>query len=90
VLFFVFKNNKLTSLTFPTIQLSIVSLGLYIIYFIKSIINSIQFYNHLNKKRKKPNLFLLTLGLPIYFITYLFLNEKMKEDLKVNCLESLK
>jgi len=90
VLFFIFKNNKLPSLASPAVQLSIVSLALYIIYFIKSIINSFQFYNHLNKKQKKPNLFLLILGLPLYFLTYLFLNEKMKEDLKINCLQSLK
>ena len=90
ILFFVFKNNKLPSLMSPSIQLSIVALVLYIIYFIKSIINSFQFYNHIHKKDKKPNVLLLILGLPFYFITYLFLNEKMKDDLKANCLESLK
>ena len=90
VLFFVFKNNKLTPLATASIQLSIVSFVLYVIYFIKSIINAFQFYNHINKKQNTPNIFLLILGLPFYFITYLFLNEKMNTDLKVNCLESLK
>lgn len=90
ILFFVFKNNKLPSLTSPSIQLSIVALVLYSIYYIKSIVNTFQFYNHIDKKQKKPNVFLLILGLPFYFITYLFLNEKMKSDLKANCLESLK
>jgi len=90
VLFFVFKNNKLPSLTIPSIQLSMVALVLFIIYYIKSIINTFQFYNHINKNQKKPNVFLLIIGLPFYFITYLFLNEKMKGDLKANCLESLK
>ena len=90
ILFFVFKNNNLLPLATASIQLSIVSLILYVIYFIKSIINSFQFYNHINKKQNKPNLILLVLGLPFYFLTYLFLNEKMKGDLKVNCLESLK
>ncbi len=90
ILFFVFKNNKLNSLMSPAIQLSIVSLILYLIYYIKSIVNAFQFYTHIGKSQKKPNILLLILGLPFYFITYLFLNEKMKGDLKVNCLESLK
>ncbi|GAA4945793.1 hypothetical protein GCM10023314_18790 [Algibacter agarivorans] len=90
VLFFVFKNNKLLPLATASIQLSIVSFVLFIIYFTKSFINASQFYNHINKKHKKPKLFLLLLGLPLYMFTYIFLNEKIKEDLKLNCLESLK
>ena len=90
VLFFVFKNNELMPLATASIQLSIVSIVLYIIYFIKSFINTSRFYNHINKKHKKPKLFILLLGLPLYMFTYIFLNEKIKEDLKLNCLESLK
>ena len=90
ILFFVFKNNELLPLASASIELSIVSLVLFVVYFSKSIINAFQFYNHIGKKQKKPNLFLLILGLPFYFITYLFLSQKMKDDLKANCLESLK
>ena len=90
VLFFVLKNNKLPSVATPSIQLSFVALVLFIIYYIKSIINMFQFYNHINKNHKKPNIFRLIIGLPFYFISHIFLNEKMKGDLKVNCLESLK
>ena len=90
VLFFVLKNNKLPSVATPSIQLSLVALVLFIIYYLKSIINMFQFYNHINKNHKKPNILRLIIGLPFYFISHLFLNEKMKGDLKVNCLESLK
>lgn len=90
VLFFVFKNNKALPLAEASIQLSIVALVLYVIYYIKSIINIFQFYNHINKKQFKPSLFLLILGLPFYFLCYLLLKEKMNTDLKTNCLESLK
>ncbi|MFD0988855.1 LptF/LptG family permease [Mariniflexile jejuense] len=90
ILHFVFKNNKLPSLASASIQLSLVSLFLYLIYYAKSLLNTTKFYNHINKKEKKPYLFLLIIGIPLYFITYLFLNDKMKEDLKQNCLESLK
>ncbi len=90
VLHFVFKNNKLSSLASASIQLSLVLLFLYLIYYVKSLLNTTKFYNHINKKEEKPYLFLLIIGIPLYFTTYLFLNDKMKEDLKQNCLESLK
>ena len=73
-----------------SIQLSITSLVLFVIYYIKSLFNIFKFYTQIKKKEKKPNLFLLILGLPLYMITHMFLNEKIKEDLKLNCLESLK
>jgi lipopolysaccharide export system permease protein len=90
VLHFVFKNNKMPSLASASIQLSIISLVLFIIYYIKSLLNIYMFYNHIQYKQKTPNLFLIVLGFPLYMITYVFLNEKIKEDLKLNCLESLK
>ncbi|WP_298238383.1 LptF/LptG family permease [uncultured Algibacter sp.] len=88
VLFFVFRNNKLPSLASASIQLSLASLFLYIIYYIKSVFNLFNFYKHI--KRKTPNLILLLLGLPIYMLTYFFLKVKMREDLRLNCLDSLK
>ncbi len=90
ILHFVFKNNKLPSLASASIQLSITSLVLFIIYYIKSLINTFNFYAHIENKDKKPNLFLIILGLPFYFISHIFLKDKMKEDLKQNCLDSLK
>lgn len=90
ILHFVFKNNKMPSLASASIQLSISSLVLFIIYYIKSLINIFRFYAHLVNKDKKPNLFLVILGIPFYFITFIFLKDKIKEDLKQNCLDSLK
>ncbi|WP_345276393.1 LptF/LptG family permease [Litoribaculum gwangyangense] len=90
ILHFVFKNNKMPSLASASIQLSLVSFVLFVIYYIKSLLNIFKFYNHIQKSTKKPNLFLIILGFPLYFITYIFLNDKIKEDLKLICLESLK
>ncbi|MFI1773502.1 LptF/LptG family permease [Thalassobellus citreus] len=90
ILHFVFNNNKLPSLATASIQLSLVSLILFLIYYLKSLINIFSFYKHVNKKEKSPNVFLLIIGIPLYFIVNLFLNVKMKEDLKLNCLDSLK
>ncbi len=81
VLFFVFKNNKLPSLESPSIQLSFVSLGLYGIYYIKSISNLFTLYR-IASLIKKPNVFLLILGFPLYIIVYLYLKKKIKSDIE--------
>lgn len=90
LLFFVFKNNKLPSLESASIQLSIISLILFIIYYLKSYYNIIGFYAHIKKKQKTPNVLLILIGLPLYFISYFLLKRKMSDDLKQNCVDSIK
>lgn len=90
VLHFVFKNNKLPSLELASIQLSIIALIVFVIYFIKSLINLNYFYKHINRPKRKPNTILMSIGLPLYVITFIFLKLKIKEDLKQNCLDNLK
>lgn len=90
ILFFVFRNNKLPSLASFSIQFSLISLVLFVVYYLKSMFNFWQFFKHINKKIKIPHVFLLIIGLPLYFITYAFLKSKIKEDLKQNCLDFLK
>lgn len=90
VLFFVFRNNKLPSLATSSIQLSIILLILYIIYYAKSILNLASFYKHINKKINSLQIVILIIGLPLYMLTHLFLKSEIKKDLKQNCLDSLK
>ncbi|GAA4281980.1 hypothetical protein GCM10022260_24030 [Gaetbulibacter aestuarii] len=90
VLFFVFRNNKLPSLADASIQLSIISMALYAIYYLKSMVNLNQFYGQIKKSGKRLNYFLQVLGFPLYMVSYPFLKLKIKEDLKQNCLDSLK
>jgi lipopolysaccharide export system permease protein len=90
VLHFVFKNNKMPSLESASIQLSLVSLILYVIYYLKSYLNLSDFYKHIRGVSKFPNLATLIGGLPLYMISYPFLNLKIKEDLKLHFLDSLK
>jgi len=90
VFFFVFKNNKLPTIAEYAIIISIISFILFILYYIKSIKNIYSFYKHINKTDKRPKVILLILGVPLYMLIYLFLDQKIKEDLKLNCLESLK
>ncbi|WP_439653977.1 LptF/LptG family permease [Seonamhaeicola sediminis] len=86
-LFFIFKNNKLPQLELASIQLSIVSLVLFVIYYIKSILNIKQLYNR-TKNGKKPPILLLILGIIFYVIAYPLLGKKIKEDFGINTLDS--
>jgi lipopolysaccharide export system permease protein len=90
VLFFILRNNKMPSLASASIQLSLVSFALYIIYYIKTFLNLSSFYKHVRENSKFPNVFTFTIGFPLYMITYVFINSKVKEDQKQHCLDSLK
>lgn len=90
ILFFVFKNNKLPSLESASLQISLISFFLYIIYYLKGYLNIITFYNTINKPNKKPNIILVILGLPIYFLSYFLLKRTICDDLKQNCIDSIK
>lgn len=90
ILFFVFKNNKLPNLANYGILISMAAWVLFLIFYIISIKSIHQFYKHINKTTKQPKLVLLIIGAPFYLLTYLFLNQKIKEDLRLNCLDSLK
>ena len=90
VLFFVFKNNKLPSVASVSLKVSLVSFFLYSLYYIKSLLKLFGFYKNLTKSVKQPSNVLLIIGLPLYFMAYPFLKVKIKEDLKQNCLDSLK
>lgn len=90
ILFFVFKNNKLPSLASASLQIGIISLFLYVIYYIKGYLNISSFYNTIKKPKRKPNVILIILGLPIYFLSYFLLKRKISDDLKQNCIDSIK
>jgi len=90
ILFFVFRNNKLPSLASAVIQISAISLILYLVYYIKSYLNLNAFYSNINKLKSKPNTILLIVGFPFYFLTFFLLKKKINDDLKQNCLDSLK
>ncbi|TBN04302.1 YjgP/YjgQ family permease [Hyunsoonleella flava] len=81
VLHFVFKNNKLPSLESASIQLSIIALALYVIYYTKSILNIYALYKAAELDDKKPNILLLILGMPFYMITHFFLKGKINRDI---------
>ncbi|WP_303315269.1 LptF/LptG family permease [Flavivirga abyssicola] len=90
ILYFICNNNKLPSLASILIKISIGAFVLFAFYYVRLLISTFKFYTHIKKKDKSPNFFLLLIGLPLYIISFAFLNVKIKEDLKLNCLNSLK
>lgn len=90
ILFFIFKNNNLPSVASASIKFSLILFFLFVIFNVKSLVSLFIFYKHTGKNIKRPNLFALIISFPLYLFIYPFLNVKIKEDLKQNCLDSLK
>jgi len=65
-----------------SIQISAIALVIFIVYYVWSYINIRKIYNKLNRSESKPNILLLILGLPLYFLVFILLGNKLKEDLK--------
>ncbi|MDD7886142.1 LptF/LptG family permease [Flavivirga sp. 57AJ16] len=90
ILYFICNNNKLPALASVLIKVSMGAFLLFVVYYIRLLVNTFRFYTHIKKKDKRPHFFLLLIGFPLYIVSYAFLNVKIKEDLKLNCLNSLK
>ena len=82
VLYFVLKNNKFESIAIASLQISAIALIIFIIYWAWSYIKINTIYNSLKIPESKPNIFLLLIGLPLYFLVFVLLGNKLKEDLK--------
>jgi lipopolysaccharide export system permease protein len=90
ILHFVFKNNKLPEASSAAIDLSLICISIYVLYFVVTYIKSQLFYKHFKTATKPVNIFLLLLGFPLYFVTHYLLRNKIREDLDVCCLENVK
>ena len=65
-----------------SLQISAIALIIFIIYWAWSYIKINTIYNSLKIPESKPNIFLLLIGLPLYFLVFVLLGNKLKEDLK--------
>ncbi|RKE94895.1 LptF/LptG family permease [Ichthyenterobacterium magnum] len=90
VLHFIFKNNKLPELASAVLDLSLISLFIYVCYFITTYIKVTLFYKNLNIKTKPIQQILFFLGFPFYAISHFFIKNKIKEDLALSCAENIK
>ncbi|MBU2951679.1 LptF/LptG family permease [Tamlana agarivorans] len=80
--YFILKNNKQPDLAASSIQLSIILFILFIIYFIKSVINFVHFYKQNDLKLNKVDLVLAIIGTPAYPILFIILKNRLNRYLK--------
>lgn len=80
ILFFVFKNNKLPNYATFSVQISVVSSILYLVYFLKSFISINRVYKYISEKTNNKNPLLLLLSFVFYPISYYLRRNKLNED----------
>lgn len=90
ILHFVFKNNKFPEFAATAIDLSLISMLIYAIYFVVTYIQSVQFYKSLNLKVRPLSPLLMILGLPFYGVSHFLLRNKIREDLYQSSIENIK
>lgn len=78
----ILKNNGFPTIGKVLLIIGIISTVLYLIAFVKSLIAQSNFYKALGKKIMTNSIVLIILGIPLYFLYYIYFNRKMKEDLK--------
>lgn len=88
-LHFIFKNNKFPEFASAAIDLSLISLFIFILYFIITFVLTVGFYKNLNLKVKPLNPILMLIGIPFYGISHFLLRNKIKEDLNQSAIVSL-
>ena len=88
-LHFIFKNNKFPEFAATSFDLSLISFGIFILYFIITFIQSRQFYKQLNFKAKPLNPMLMLFGFPFYGIAHFLFRNKIKEDLNLSSIENI-
>ncbi|MFB9054754.1 LptF/LptG family permease [Formosa undariae] len=88
VLYFILRNNKMPELATSSIQLSIISFVLFIVYYIAQQLNLKDFNAHL-KKNKSSDVPFILLGFIIYPVANVFFKHKVKADLSKNAIQHL-
>ena len=86
----IFKNNKFPEYAAICLDLSIISLSIYLLYFVVTYIKSVQFYKNLNLKVRPLSLLLMIIGLPFYGVAHFLLKNKIREDLNQSSIDNLK
>ncbi|WP_103191409.1 LptF/LptG family permease [Formosa algae] len=89
VLFFILRNNKMPDLATICIQLSVISLLVYLVYYIAQQFNIIAFNKHLKQKSNQYNILFTILGFIIYPLAHVFFKYQTKADLSTNAIQHL-
>lgn len=89
ILHFVFKNNKFPEFASASLDLSLISIFIYLIYFVVTYIFSLKFYKNLNLKVRPLSWILMLIGFPFYMISHFLLRNKIREDLNQSAIENI-
>ncbi|WP_084647701.1 LptF/LptG family permease [Gelidibacter mesophilus] len=90
IMHFVLKNNKLPEVASAVIDLSIISLLIYLVYYVVTWIKATVFYKDVGTKSKGLEIFLMILAFPFYGVSHFLLKNKIKEDLDKSCILNVK
>lgn len=90
ILHFVFKNNKFPEFASAAIDLSIISLLIYLFYYSVTWIKATVFYKDIGFKTKGLDVFLMLIAFPFYGASHFLLKNKIKEDLDKSCILNVK
>ena len=88
-LHFIFKNNKFPEFASAAIDLGLISFFIFVLYFIITLLFTLNFYKQLHLKVKPVNPFLMLIGMPFYGISHFLLRNKIKEDLNRSAMETI-
>ncbi len=78
----ILNNNGFSFLGKTLIGIGVLATVLFLISFAKTLSNQTNFYKVLGHKIMSNSIVFIILGIPLYFLYYLYFNRKMKEDLK--------
>ncbi|WP_083191651.1 LptF/LptG family permease [Formosa haliotis] len=86
ILFFILKNNKMPEFAFISVQLSIISFVVFIIYYIAQQLNIMALKKHLKQKNKTSSIPMLILGIFLFPIAFIFNKHKANADLSKDAI----
>ena len=88
-LHFIFKNNNFPEFASATIDLSLISFFIFVLYFVITVVLTIRFYKQFELKIKPVNPIGMLIGMPFYGISHFLLRNKIKEDLNQSAIKSI-
>ncbi|MFD2823795.1 LptF/LptG family permease [Lacinutrix iliipiscaria] len=80
ILFFVFKNNNLPNFASAAIQLSVVSIVLFLFYYVKSLLNTNTLYTFIQEKTNSKKIGYYLFGFLFYPLSHYVRRNKINED----------
>ncbi|CDF80158.1 permease [Formosa agariphila KMM 3901] len=89
VLYFVLNNNKMQDIAAISLQLSIISFVVFLIYYIALQFNLKAFNTHIQQKNNSSSIVITILGFVIYPVAHVFFKHKVKTDLSRNAIQHL-